>query len=207
MWGADTFSFSPGTDAAAQASAAFAACSALYSNRTLSSSSSTMFNDTDYATTLQSHARDLYAFATNASAGMQVYQDAVPQSAEAYASSDYHDELAIAALFLALSETGSNATAYYADAARWYYSSGLGAQLDAGSETVFNWDSKTPGIPLLGAQIAHTYPNVVSGSNATLKVWQDAVEGYFDVFISMNGRSYLTDGDYSPLIQLILSSN
>ena len=128
---------------------------------------------------------------------MQVYQNAVPQSAEAYASSDYHDELAIAALFLALAETGSNATAYYTDAVKWYYSSGLGAQLEAGSEAVFNWDSKTPGIVLLGAQIAHAYPDVVSGSNATLAVWQQAVEDYFNVFINMNGsRSYLTDGGH-----------
>lgn len=185
---------SPGTDAAAQASAAFAACGALYSNRTLSSSAS-ILNDTDYASTLKTHAQELYAFATNASAGMRVYQESVPQSADAYASSDYHDELAIAALFLALLEGGSNATAYYADVVKWYYSSGLGAQLQAGSEAVFNWDSKTPGIPLLGAQIAHTYPDVVSGSNATLQVWQSALESYFNVFISMDGaRSFLTDG-------------
>ncbi|KAI0751507.1 Six-hairpin glycosidase [Daedaleopsis nitida] len=171
---------SPGTDAAAQASAAFAACSALYGNRTLSASSATSaLRNSDYASALQDHARDLYAFATNA---------------KAYASSAYADELAIAALFLALSETGSNATAYYADAVKWYYSNDLGSQLHAGDETVLNWDSKTPAIPILAAELASTYPNVVSGSNATLEVWQQAVEDYFDIFINIRGRSYLTGG-------------
>ncbi|KAI0722260.1 Six-hairpin glycosidase [Cerioporus squamosus] len=186
---------SPGTDAAAQASAAFAACSALYANRTLSASSATSaLRNSSYASELQTHARDLYAFATNASGGMQTYQTAVPQSAEAYASSDFADELSIAALFLALSETGSNATAYYADAVKWYYSHNLGSQLQAGSETVLNWDSKTPGIPVLAAQLASVYPDVVSGTNATLQTWQQAVENYFDIFINIRGRSYLTDG-------------
>ncbi|KAL7282221.1 hypothetical protein ACG7TL_003690 [Trametes sanguinea] len=185
---------SPGTDAAAQASAAFAACSSLYSNRTLASSSTSGLANTTYASTLQNHARQLYEFATNASGGMQTYQTAVPQSADAYASSGYFDELAIAALFLALAETNPNATSYYADAVKWYYSGNLGQQLQAGDETVFNWDSKTPGIAVLAAQIASAYPNVVSGSNATLQVWQAAVEGYFDAITNGTGRSHLTDG-------------
>ena len=186
---------SPGTDAAAQASAAFSACSALYANRTLSASSSTSaLRNTTYASELHAHARDLYAFATGASGGMQTYQTAVPQSAEAYASSDFADELSIAALFLALSDTGSNATEYYADAVRWYYSRNLGVQLRAGSESVFNWDSKIPGIPILAAQLAYAYPDIVSGSNATLQTWQQVVESYLDIFINIRGRSYLTDG-------------
>ncbi|KAL1940113.1 hypothetical protein VTO73DRAFT_9448 [Trametes versicolor] len=185
---------SPGTDAAAQASAAFAACSALYSNRTLSTSTSTTaLGNSSYASTLQSHARALYDFATNATGGMQTYQTAVPQSGDAYASSAYSDELAIAALFLALTET-SNATAYYADAVKWYYSDNLGSQLKAGDETVFNWDAKTPGIAVLGAQVASSYPDIVSGSNATLSVWQSAVEGYFGAIVNDTGRSHLTDG-------------
>ena len=167
----------------------------MYANRTLSASSATSaLRNTTYASELQTHARDLYAFATNAGGGMQTYQTAVPESAEAYASSDYADDLSIAALFLALSETGSNATAYYADAVKWYYSRNLGAQLKAGSETVFNWDSKIPGIPILAAQLASVYPDVVSGSNATLQAWQQVVEDYFDIFINIHGRSYLTDG-------------
>ncbi len=125
---------------------------------------------------------------------MQTYQTAVPQSGEAYASSDFADELSVAALFLALSETGSNATDYYADAVKWYYSRNLGSQLKAGSETVLNWDSKTPAIPVLAAQLASAYPDVVSGSNATLQTWQQVVEDYFDIFINIRGRSYLTDG-------------
>ncbi|CDO74619.1 Glycoside Hydrolase Family 9 protein [Trametes cinnabarina] len=185
---------SPGTDAAAQAAAAFAACSSLYSNRTLISSSTSALANTSYAATLQNHARQLYTFATGASGGMQTYQTAVPQSADAYASSGYSDELSIAALFLALTETDSNATSYYADAVKWYYSGNLGQQLHAGDETVFNWDSKTPGIAVLAAQIVSAYPNVVSGSNATLGVWQSAVEGYFHGIVNGTGRSHLTNG-------------
>ncbi|KAJ8472616.1 hypothetical protein ONZ51_g8400 [Trametes cubensis] len=205
-WGGDRFipaprpsyqinNTSPGTDAAAQASAAFAACSSLYSNRTLSSSSSalTLTNDS-YASTLHSHARDLYTFATNATGGMQTYQTAVPQSADAYASSGYSDELAIAALFLSLADSGANASAYYSDAASWYFSGNLEQQLVAGDETVFNWDSKTPGIAVLAAQLTAANPDLVSGSNATLKVWQSAVEGYFDAIVNGTGRSYLTQG-------------
>ncbi|KAI0332432.1 Six-hairpin glycosidase [Cubamyces sp. BRFM 1775] len=186
---------SPGTDAAAQASAAFAACSSLYSNRTLSTSSPslTLANDS-YASTLHSHARDLYTFATNATGGMQTYQTAVPQSADAYASSGYSDDLAIAALFLALADSGLNATAYYSDAVSWYFSGSLQQQLVAGDETVFNWDSKTPGVVVLAAQLAATNSDVVSGSNATLKVWQNAAEGYFDAIVNGTGRSHLTQG-------------
>ncbi|KAH9927154.1 Six-hairpin glycosidase [Epithele typhae] len=194
---------SPGTDAAAQASAAFAACSALYSNRTLTPSATFALSDATYAATLLSHAQDLYAFATNASSGMQVYQHAVPQVGNAYASSDYHDELAIAALFLALSEVPSNSssnatgnsTAYYADAIHWYQSANLWDELDAASQAVFNWDSKAPGVPLLGAQIASAYPAVVSGSNTTLDFWKNAVEGYFNTFLNTSdSRAHLTDG-------------
>ncbi|KAI1789054.1 Six-hairpin glycosidase [Ganoderma leucocontextum] len=184
---------SPGTDAAAQGAAAFAACSALYNNRTLSASSSTSsLQNSTYATLLQGHARDLYSFAT--SARMQLYQQSVPPAGDAYASSGYMDELAVAAMFLALSETGTNASAYYADGVKWYYSGGLGSMMQPGQETVFNWDSKTPAVPLLGAALANAYPNVVSGSNATLNSWQTVLENYFNVFINKNGRSFLTKG-------------
>ncbi|KAI9066402.1 glycoside hydrolase family 9 protein [Trametes sanguinea] len=168
--------------------------------RTLASSSTSSIANTSYASTLQSHARQLYDFATNASGGMQTYQTAVPQSADAYASSGYSDELAIAALFLSLAETNSNATSYYADAVKWYYSGNLAQQLHAGDETVFNWDSKTPGIAVLAAQMASAYPNIASGSNATLQVWQNAVEGYFDAITNGTGRSHLTNGQGGLLI-------
>lgn len=138
---------------------------------------------------------------------MQTYQTAVPQSGEAYASSSYIDELAIAALFLALTES-TNATAYYADAVKWYYSGSLGQQFQAGDETVFNWDSKTPGVAVLAAQLASAYPDIVSGSNATLGVWQGVVEGYFDIIVNANGRSHLTDGQscMSSCTALVINS-
>lgn len=129
---------------------------------------------------------------------MQLYQQSVPTAGDAYASSGYMDELAIAAMFLALSETGSNASSYYTDSVKWYYSGSLASLLQPGQETVFNWDSKTPGVPLLGVALANAYPNVVSGSNTTLSTWQTALENYFNVFINKNGRSFMTQGECMP---------
>src|SRR5260221_10238688 len=93
----------PGTDAAAGASAAFAACSNLYANRSLGPPFSTpaILQNSTYAQILLTHAQDLYAFAVNASGGMQTYQTATPQVGLAYPSSHYGDDLAMAALLLA----------------------------------------------------------------------------------------------------------
>ncbi|KAI0921378.1 hypothetical protein AcW2_006371 [Taiwanofungus camphoratus] len=196
---------SPGTDAAAQASAAFAACSALYSNHSLASSSSSpaSLQNTSYASTLLTHAQQLYEFATNATGGERTYQTSVPAVSEAYASSGYGDDLAIAALFLALaslpsdstnSSSPSSASAYYADAESAYSRFNLGTQMVPGQEQVFNWDSKTPGAVVLGAQITQVYPNVIGPGNMTLNKWQTVAENYFDGIVNATGRGFLTSG-------------
>lgn len=208
--GADVLT-SPGTDAASQASAAFAACSALYAKRTLAASSSpASLADSTYSSTLLAHARDLYAFATSASGGTQTYQTAVPAVGASYGSTGYGDELAIAALFLALAQSDgandkSNASAAYADAVGHYYKFGLDAQMLSASPA-FNWDGKVPGVVVLAAQLTKANGDLASGTNATLQVWQGAAETYFDALIQSKGRTYLTPGQSMTLVWVLETS-
>jgi endoglucanase len=175
---------SPGTDAAASASAAFAACSNLYANRNLGPSFSTpaSLQNSTYAEILLTHAQDLYSFAVNASGGKQTYQTAVPQAGIAYSSSSYGDELTIAALFLAWA---TNSSDYYSQAEAYYAQYSL-----RGENSVFNWDSKTPGLAVLFAQLANSgasYAGNLSG-------WQAESERYFDRILNGGGPSFKTKG-------------
>lgn len=77
---------------------------------------------------------------------MKTYQDSVPEVQHSYPSTSYEDELVLATLFLSWAE---NSTALYREAAGLYDRSKLGGRND-----VFNWDSKTPGLAVLFAQIA-----------------------------------------------------
>jgi endoglucanase len=177
----------PGTDAAAAASAAFSACSILYSNSTpaiLSSSSiypgRASLQNASYASTLLSHAQSLYSFAVNATGGMMMYQNSVPEVANAYASSSYGDDLALAALLLAQATHDSS---YYQDAWQYYVKYQL-----AGLDDVFNWDSKSPALPVMFAQLTQ------GGITSNYSGWQSASEAYFDRIVDGTGRSYLTSG-------------
>jgi Glycosyl hydrolase family 9 len=175
---------SPGTDAAAGASAAFAACSNLYANRNLGPSFSTpaSLQNSTYAEILLTHAQDLYSFAVNASGGKQTYQTAVPQAGIAYSSSSYGDELTMAALFLAWA---TNSSDYYSQAETYYAQYSL-----RGKDDVFNWDSKTPGLAVLFAQLANSgasYAGNLSG-------WQAESERYFDRILNGGGPSFKTKG-------------
>ncbi|KAJ7283780.1 glycoside hydrolase family 9 protein [Mycena rebaudengoi] len=179
----------PGTDAAAAASAAFSACSALYSNQSFNGPYSTpaSLRDTKYAGTLLTHAQSLYTFAVNATGGQKTYQTSVPIISESYASSSYGDELTIAALFLAWANTSA---AYYQDAQRYF-----GQYKLAGDDSVFSWDSKTPGTYVLFAQIAQSS----SGLGGNLSAWQAESERYFDrivnaAYLTSDGLLYY-DGD------------
>lgn len=181
---------SPGTDAAAGASAAFAACSNLYANRNLGPSFSTpaSLQNSTYADILLTHAQDLYSFAVNASGGKQTYQTAVPQAGIAYSSSSYGDELTMAALFLAWA---TNSSDYYSQAETYYAQYSL-----RGEDSVFNWDSKTPGLAVLFAQLANSgasYAGNLSG-------WQAESERYFDRILNGGGPSFKTKGacDFPP---------
>ncbi|KAG9317611.1 glycoside hydrolase family 9 protein [Chiua virens] len=172
---------SPGTDAAAGAAAAFAACSNLYQNRVFSDSYSgpaTLQNST-YAALLLQHAQGLYTFAT--SARKIEYQDSVPDAGKAYASSGFGDELAIAALFLSLA---TNSSSLYKVAQSYYGEYNL-----SDYQGPFNWDTKTPGIPVLFAQIAQSNP-----AFGNLSTWQSEAETYFDQVVYGGGKGYSTAG-------------
>ncbi|KAF5333071.1 hypothetical protein D9611_002374 [Ephemerocybe angulata] len=176
----------PGTDVAAQTAAAFAACSNLYASRSFDSSSFSTpatLQDKSYADTLLTHAQQLYKFAVNASGGRKVYQKSVPEVAASYASTEYGDDLAIAALFLAWA---TNDAALYQEAEGYYDKYKL--QED---NRLFNWDTKTPGLPVLFSQIAKSNPNV--GGN--LGKWQDAAEAYFDSIVNnKDSPAFMTTG-------------
>ncbi|PPQ99044.1 hypothetical protein CVT24_003604 [Panaeolus cyanescens] len=173
----------PGTDAAAGAAAAFAACSNLYGGRSFDSSSysgpASLRNDS-YSDTLLAHAKDLYTFAANGTNGRKTYQTSVPQVAASYASSGYGDELAMAALFLAKA-TGTQT--YYQEAESYWTKYSL-----QNSNRVFNWDSKTPGLPVLFAQINQANPDL--GGNFT--AWRKIAEDYFDAIVDKKGPGFLT---------------
>lgn len=179
---------SPGTDAAAGASAAFAACSILYANGSLGPSFSTpaSLQNSTYAEILLTHAQDLYSFAVNASGGKQTYQSAVPQAGIAYSSSSYGDDLTLAALFLAWA---TNSSDYYSQAETYYAQYSL-----SGKDATFNWDSKTPGLAVLFAQLANSgasYAGNLSG-------WQAESERYFDRMLNGGGNSFKTKGACDP---------
>ncbi|KAI9513161.1 family 9 glycosyl hydrolase [Russula earlei] len=175
---------SPGTDAAASASTAFAACSNLYANRSLGPSFSTpaSLQNSTYADILLNHAQDLYSFAVNASGGKQTYQTAVPQAGAAYGSSSYGDELAMAALLLAWA---TNSSDYYSQAETYHAQYSLGVK-----NVVFNWDSKAPGLTVLFAQLA----NAGASFAGNLSYWQEEAERYFDRVLSGGDPSFKTQG-------------
>lgn len=153
-------------------------CSNLYANRTLGSSYSApaSLQNTTYASTLITHAEQLYEFATNTSVHkQQMYQSAVPQTA--YPSSSYGDDLAIAALTLAWATNSSDLFS----AAQGYYDD---YEL-ATNDSVFNWDAKAPGVNILAAQLAHA--NSLFSANAS--AWQSRAEAYFDNIISNQGAT------------------
>ncbi|KAJ3517988.1 hypothetical protein NLJ89_g174 [Agrocybe chaxingu] len=172
----------PGTDAAAGAAAAFAACSNLYAGRGFSNSSysapASLRNDS-YANTLLTHGQQLYSLAVNATGGRKTYQTSVPQAGAAYASSGYGDELAVAALFLSWA-TGS--ATLYQEAEAYYTRYKL-----ADSNRVFNWDSKTPGLAVLFSQINQGSPSF--GGN--FSTWRDTAEDFFDGIVNNKGPGYL----------------
>jgi endoglucanase len=178
----------PGTDVAASTSAAFSSCALLYANRTLSSSASipSALVNTTYSNTLLTHSRQLLSFAVNATGGMQEYQRAVPQVADAYASSSYYDDLALAALFLGLADSSSTNI----QLAKTYWDKGQLSQ----SDIVLNWDSKAVAIPVLMTQILASSSSLASSSGQNANTWKSNAEGMLDQVVKANGPGYLTGG-------------
>lgn len=128
------------------------------------------------------HAQQLYSFAVNATGGQKTYQTSVPEIAASYGSTSYTDELTLAALLLSWA---ANSTSLYQQAEYYYDKFQL-----AGQNGVFNWDSKTPGLAVLFAQISQS--DATMGGN--FSAWRNEAERYFDRIVNNQGPGYLTRG-------------
>jgi endoglucanase len=110
------------------------------------------------------------------------YQTSVPVVQNSYPSSGYGDDLTIAALWLGLAQNDSS---LIGQAQGYYDQFQLDTQLP---DSVFNWDSVLPGIPILATQIYQSYPQL-GGDN-----WQSHAEAYLDRVVSGKGAGKLTKG-------------
>ncbi|KAF9451625.1 glycoside hydrolase family 9 protein [Macrolepiota fuliginosa MF-IS2] len=172
----------PGTDVAAGAAAAFAACSNLYRNKGFNNTFSgpaTLAN-ASYADVLLTHAKSLYSFAVNATGGRKIYQKSVPVIASSYGSSDYGDELAIAALLLSWATDSQD---FHDQAAAHWTKYNLNEQ-----DGVFNWDSKAPGVPILFTQVLQSSSSI----SGNLSEWQSIAEGYLDKIVGRRSPGRMT---------------
>lgn len=118
----------------------------------------------------------------NATGGQQVYQNAVPEIAQSYGSSTFGDELTLAALTLALA---TNSSDFFNQAVAYYSQNKL-----AGQDGVLNWDSKTPALAVLFAELSSSRPEF--GGN--LQQWQKEAERYFDNIVNYNSQASMTKG-------------
>lgn len=171
---------SPGTDGWASVSAAMSLGAMLYSGSALNSSSQSTIaplQDAKYASTLLDHAKTLYSTA-NGTKPYATFSDSVKEIGDAYVSSGYQDDLALAALSLALA---TNQSDYYADAHGYYEQFGLSSQ-----QKVWNWDSKVPALYVLFAEVAHARPSLAAGAGLDPNVtgWQKEAERYFDAIVN-----------------------
>jgi endoglucanase len=85
--------------------------------------------------------------------------------------------LAFAALHLALA---TNSSDMFKQGVGFYNQFGLASQ-----NQVFNWDSKSPGVYVLLAQLATAYSNFSSN----LTGWQNEAERYFDQIVNKQGKT------------------
>jgi endoglucanase len=88
----------------------------------------------------------------------------------------------MAALFLAWA---TNSSDYYSQAETYYAQYSLREK-----DAVFNWDSKTPGLAVLFAQLANSGANFAGN----LSGWQAESERYFDRIVNGGGPSFKTKG-------------
>lgn len=127
----------PGTDIAAQTSAAFASASYLFRH---------LLNDSNYADTLQSHAEALFSFAETAQP-QQLYTETVSASQEYYTSSGYKNPLVYAALWLYRASGNPSyrdkASAYFDQFKLYKYQ----------PINIMDWSDPAGAIYVLGAQV------------------------------------------------------
>ena len=143
--------------------------------------------DSSYSSTLLDHAERLYRVANESD--LSTFADSVPGAASSYGSSGYGDDVAVAALTLAIA---TNSSAYYADAYSAYAKYRL-----TGTSFVYNWDSRTPGLFVLFAEASQARPQLAQGAGLDRNVsgWQAEAENYFDrVIESQTSNTHLTAG-------------
>lgn len=104
-------------------------------------------------------------------------------------------------MFLALA---SNSSDTYAQGVNYYANNGLAKQIQPANSQVFNWDSKTPGIVVLGAQLETFYPDLVASAQGSGVNFTNDAETYLDAIVNGDGRGLLTKGKY-PVMFLICS--
>ncbi|CAG8521738.1 21726_t:CDS:2 [Dentiscutata erythropus] len=157
-----------GTDVSGEAVAAMAASSLLFF---------TQFNDSTYANTLLTYAKNLYSFAETTP--FTLYQNSAPQVKDAYSSSNYTDELVWGALWL---YRATNDTSYLNKATSY---------LNIKSfihKQVFNWDEKSGACLVLLSQLLQQ-----SGQDSG--TWKSEAERYLDNIIKpSNGCSFTGGG-------------
>ncbi|KDR10771.1 hypothetical protein L798_15338, partial [Zootermopsis nevadensis] len=136
----------PGSDLAGETAAALAAASIVFQSA-----------DSGYASTLLTHAKQLFDFANNYRGK---YSDSITDAQSFYASGDYKDELVWAAVWL---YRATNDNTYLTKAEQLYNDFGLG-NWNGG----FTWDQKISGVQVLLAKI--------TGKQA----YKDKVQGYCD---------------------------
>lgn len=186
--------YSTGTDISARAAAAFASCSTLYNGFSLAPSVSkpAQLSNSTYASTLLTHATQLYSLSEDTP--LQTYTTAIPGVQWAYASSSFQDDQALAAVMMAVavqasgSASSSNSSQSYLDTAASLWSS---AKLN--QDVVLNWDSVAPAVPILLAQIASLGSSSLQPAGGISK-WQTEAETYLDRIVNGKGRGYLTPG-------------
>ncbi|KAG0180955.1 hypothetical protein DFQ29_009705 [Apophysomyces sp. BC1021] len=168
-----------GTDVAAEAASAFASTSILF--RMLAQESGNRDDDA-YAQLLLNHAQQLYNASTHIRPFRQ-YQDVVHLGGDFYSSSDYRDDLTLAALWM---YRATRDQIYLNDATAFYRDFGIANHIAPN-----NWDDKFGSVYVLFAQLtmhgdptfesrkqeAETYLDKLIAANRTkggLMWWKDA---------------------------------
>ncbi|CAG8761872.1 17102_t:CDS:2, partial [Dentiscutata heterogama] len=150
------------------AAAAFASTAILFRD---------FFNDTDYASTLISHAINVYTFAENQT--LKLSSSSVPGTF-GYSTSTYTDKLVYGAIWL-YKDTNH---AQNLDKAINYYRQ---FQLQ-NSLRIMSWDDQTGACNILFAQIYH------GKSNENFTIWSNETERYLDRIMTNQSNCNLTNG-------------
>ncbi|CAG8710914.1 12744_t:CDS:2 [Gigaspora margarita] len=160
-----------GTDVAAEAAAAFASSAILFRD---------FFNDTVYASTLISHAINVYTFAENKT--LQLSSRAIPGT-YGYSTSTYTDKLVYGAIWL---YKATNQTQYLDKAINYYNQFQLKDSL-----RIMSWDDQTGACNILLAQI-YFRESSINYTNYT--TWSGETERYLDRIMTNKSNCSFTNG-------------